>query len=66
MTQLIKEANNDDSFNTQMMKIQDAIEVLEKIVPLMDPLTSQSRALELSSDDLKRLVQQIDLKRPKK
>ena len=66
MTKLIKEANNVDLFNKQMMKIQEAIVALEKIVPLMDPLASQSHALELSSDDLKRLVQQIDLKRSKK
>ena len=54
---LIQEADTDKSFNDLMMKMQDAIEKLEKLVPTMKlPASNQPRMLEISSDDLKKLA----------
>lgn len=57
---LIQEANLDEQFNRQMMKIQDAIEALEKMVPSMDyPVTSQQRMIEVASSDLAKIAKTI-------
>jgi len=64
---LIQEASVDDQFNNLMMKIQDAIEKLEKLVPTMDhPVSSQPRMLEISGDDLKKLASQMQSQRDAK
>ena len=64
---LIQEANNDDAFNKQMLKIQDAIEALEKLVPKMDhPVSSQPRMVEVAADDLKKLAAALIEKRSAK
>jgi hypothetical protein len=58
---LITEATLDDTFNKQMMKIQDAIEALEKMPAMFTsqkswPVSSQVRALEIASKDLDKLA----------
>lgn len=64
---LIQEASADDRFNSLMMKVQDAIEALEKLVPTMDfPVSSQPRMLEVSADDLKKLATQLKKQRDAK
>jgi len=64
---LIQEASVDDQFNNLMMKIQDAIEKLEKLVPTMDhPVSSQPRMLEVSGDDLKKLAEKMQSQRDAK
>jgi hypothetical protein len=64
---LIQEANADDMFNAQMMKIQDAVERLEKLVQQIDlPVNSQIRALEYSAEDLKRMADSMTEKRKAK
>lgn len=59
---LIQEATTDDTFNKQMMKIQDAIEALEKIPFSADhkPVGTQVRALKVSAEDLNKLAQKFD------
>ena len=67
MGKLIQEASVDDSFNRQMMKIQDAIEALEALEPKMDsPVASQGRMLEVSAEDLKKLAAKLQDKRSAK
>lgn len=64
---LIQEASADDKFNSLMMKIQDAVEALEKLVPTMDfPVSSQPRMLDVSGDDLKKLAVQLEKRRSTK
>ena len=64
---LIQEASVDDQFNNLMMKVQDAIEKLEKLVPTMDhPVSSQPRMLEVSADDLKQLAVKLQKQRDAK
>lgn len=58
---LIREANEDDKFNRQMLKIQDAIEALEKI-NLEWPVASQVRMLEVAGDDLRKLADGLKAK----
>lgn len=53
---LIQEASLDDQFNRQMMKIQDAIEALEKMAPQMEfPVASQVRMLEQAASDIQKI-----------
>jgi hypothetical protein len=57
---LIQEANTDDTFNTQMGKIQDAIERLEKLLPQFvpphRPVNTQIRMVEVAAEDLTKLA----------
>lgn len=64
---LIQEASVDDTFNNLMMKIQDSIEALEKLVPKMDhPVSSQPRMVEVASSDLKKIADSLIAARGKK
>lgn len=53
---LLETANKDDQFNTALGKIQDAIEVLEKLVPAMQLTGSQKTSLSYTAADLKTLA----------
>jgi hypothetical protein len=62
MRNLLKEAALDDRFNTQMKKIEDAIDKLRAVLGDMDksggitkPVSSQKMAIRHASEDLKRL-----------
>jgi hypothetical protein len=57
---LIQEANMDDQFNRQMMKIQDAIEALEKMAPQMEaPVPSQVHMVEAATQDLMKICRML-------
>jgi uncharacterized coiled-coil DUF342 family protein len=61
---LIQEANLDDQLNRQMMKIQDAIEAIEKMVPNMEyPVASQQNMVEQASSDLMKIAKALKEKR---
>lgn len=60
---LIKEASDDEIFNKHLMKIQDAIEALEKIKFEDRPVSSQIIALKVSAEDLERLAKKLEDKR---
>lgn len=61
---LIQEATTDDNFNKHMMKIQDAIEALEKLEEKMDqPVSSQPNMIEIAAEDLMRLAKKLTAKR---
>ena len=64
---LIQEASVDETFNRHMMKIQDAIEALEKLVPQMEhPVSSQPRMVEVAAEDLKKIASTLSAARTKK
>ena len=64
---LIQEASVDESFNKLMLKIQDSIEALEKLVPKMDhPVSSQPRMVEVASSDLKKIAELLTSQRASK
>jgi len=52
MSALIQEANFDDMFNRQLMKIQDAIESIEQMGITTAPVSSQIIALKMAASDL--------------
>lgn len=61
MGKLLREAAIDDRFNTQMRKVQDAIDKLREIVKeskadrMTHLITSQKLALRLAAEDFKKL-----------
>lgn len=59
---LIQEASTDDVFNQQVMKVQNAIEALEKISfdSEQRPVGSQITALKVSAEDLSRLAKKLE------
>ena len=59
---LIQEANTDDIFNRHLMKIQDAIEALEKLQFSAEhrPVGTQITGLKASSEDLARLAKKLE------
>jgi hypothetical protein len=62
---LIQEADTDDQFNNQLMKIQDAIERVEKLV-IDHPVSTQIRMLEVAGNDLLKLSKQLQIRRDQK
>lgn len=60
---LLQEASVDDLFNTQLGKIQAAIEKLEQVVtqftPANRPISSQVRSVEIAAEDLVKLAKQL-------
>lgn len=55
---LIQEANADDMFNKQMLKVQDAIEKMEKL-EIDLPVSSQIYSLEAASQDFEKLAKKF-------